>query len=324
MSDINVENKRVDVFLHEMILEKGIKTFSRTFLKDNWGELIEVNGSFPKPSYKLRDADDVKIDWKKVESLKQVIIDADRIEAEDGNLDILYEDGDILILDKPKGVPVHPGVGNPNGTLANIVKGYLEEKDEYDPLLKRAGIVHRLDKSVGGLIIFAKRVVVQQELQKQFEEHTVRKIYLAEVVSKNVGEELKRYFPEKELDVDEEIANLEERDFVLGDDWYRVEGYIGRSGVNRIKMEFKRYQEGNSKYALSFVKPVSSTKVLVIIKTGRMHQIRASLSYFGMHIEGDTLYQSSTGGRTPETIALRSIFLAFNDMEGEYFSISKV
>ena len=222
------------------------------------------------------------------------------------------------MLKKPKGISVHPGVNNTKDTLANFVVGYLTKNGEYDATMDRGGVVHRLDKSVSGLIVFAKNKIMQKHLQKQFENHTVQKIYLADIVmGENTKAEVFSKIPEKEIDpqtvIDEFVRNggIEE-----GNEWLKVEGYIGRSSVNRKKTIFKTYPSGNAKYALSFIRFLSKEKALVVIKTGRMYQIRASLEYLGIYIKGDTLFQTLKGGDTPNAIELESIYLAFEDMQG--------
>jgi 23S rRNA pseudouridine1911/1915/1917 synthase len=315
--------KRLDVFLFESLKRRGYDKFSRNFLQENWEKLVFVNDSLPKYSYKLKAEDKIRINWEKIKELEESIDRSKEILAEEGNLNVLFEEEDFLIVDKPKGMVVHPGIGNPSNTLVNKVRGYLEEKGEYDKGLKRVGLVHRLDKGVSGVIVFAKTSQMQEHLQKQFEEHKVKKIYLAKVEYKRIPPEIEKLFPEGNMDIQREIEQLENTDFDFGDDWYRVEGYIGRSNRNRIKMLFRRYKGGGSRQAISYIKPISKEKVLISIKTGRMHQIRATLNYLGINIKGDTLYEKSMGKSIPEEIALRSIFLSFNDLDGGYFSISK-
>ena len=316
--------KRLDLFLLESLKENGYSNFSRSFLKDNWDNLISVNNSFPKPSYKIKSEDKIEINWEKIKEVERNTDRSEKIIGEQGDLDILYEDKDFLILDKSKGVVVHPGVGNLSNTLANKVRGYLEEQGEYDKNLKRVGLVHRLDKGVSGIMVFAKTPSMQDSLQKQFENHTVKKIYLAEVEYKSVNPDFERLIPNEKLDICSEIEDIENRKFVFDKSWYNVEGYIGRSSKNRIKMLFRRYSSNNGKKAISYIKPVSKNSLLISIETGRMHQIRATLEYLGLYIKGDTLYQKTKGKKIPEKIALKSVFLSFYDLNNEYFSICKI
>jgi 23S rRNA-/tRNA-specific pseudouridylate synthase len=172
-------------------------------------------------------------------------------------------------------------------------------------------------------MVFAKTLRMQKHLKEQFEKHEVKKVYLAEIEYKQLRRGIKKFFPKKELDIDEEIAKLEESNFKCSRDWLKAEGYITRSKGNRVKMQYRRYMGRTSKRALSYIKPISNEQVLVVIKTGRMHQIRATLEYYGIGIKGDTLYGISKSTTLPEKIALESIFLGFKELDGDDFTIIK-
>jgi 23S rRNA pseudouridine1911/1915/1917 synthase len=317
--------KRLDVFLLEQLEQRGFEGFSRNYLTNNWGNLIKVNEQYSKPSYKLKVADEVSISMENVERLRDEMQRSEDIRAQEGDLDILFECESFLILEKPKGMVVHPGVGNREGTLANYVKGYLTAKGEFDSAVDRAGIVHRLDKAVSGLIVFAKTLSMQRHLKEQFEKHEVKKVYLADIEHKQRRRGIKKFFPpeEEKLDIQEEILKLEEDDFECDKTWFKAQGYIRRSPRNRVKMQFRSYMGRSSKRALSYIKPISQEQVLIVIKTGRMHQIRATLEYYGIGIKGDTLYGLSKSSTLPEEIALSSILLGFKELDGEDFTIIK-
>ncbi len=171
--------------------------------------------------------------------------------------------------------------------------------------MDRCGIVHRLDKGVSGLIVVAKNKGSQEYLKSQFKDNSVIKIYRAELEeSKNVEQNLdiKKYL--KELNIELQPWKS----------WEKMEGYIGRSSVNRYKMEFKKYEFGGSKYALSYIK-FFGKEVLIKIDTGRMHQIRSTLEYLGFHIKGDSLYGKSSDGN--EMIMLESVLLSFLNIDGK-------
>ncbi|MFA7677931.1 MAG: RluA family pseudouridine synthase [Candidatus Dojkabacteria bacterium] len=316
--------KRLDLFLSEYLKGKGYSVFSRAFLQENWGKLISVNNSFPKPSYRLKIDDKVVVNWEKIKRLESSLDRSENILGEEGDLDILFEEDSFLIVDKPKGIVIHPGIGNLSNTLANKVRGYLETKGEYEKDLKRAGLVHRLDKGVSGVMVFAKTSAMQENLQEQFESHRTKKIYLAQVRYKQLTPDFQNLIPAEKLDIYNEIERLESKNFVFNSEWHKVEGYIGRSDRNRIKMLFKRYKSKGARDSISYIKPISQDQLLISIETGRMHQIRATLEYMGIYIVGDTLYQKSKGKEIPDKIELRSIFLSFFDLNGEYFSICKI
>jgi len=303
---------RADAFV-----STNFKVHSRSFLKHNWETLISINGKSGKPSYKLRVGDVIEIADQEVDKLLEDHSYGEIIPQHHA-LDIVYEDKDFMIINKPKNLVVHPGVGNPKDTLVNYVVEYLQSKEEYDTRVERGGIVHRLDKPVSGLILFAKNAESQLYFQKQFEEHKVEKIYLAKIEYGNsFNNELKEKIPTKPLDVSEELDKLVENNFETDESWLKVEGYIGRSSINRMKMIFKTYSFNHGRAALSYVKPVSEDEFLVIIKTGRMYQIRATFEYLGANIVGDTLFTSLKGGAIPDAIELESILLSCNDMQGK-------
>jgi 23S rRNA pseudouridine1911/1915/1917 synthase len=306
------QGNRADAFV-----SNNFKVHSRSFLKHNWERLISINGQSGKPSYKLRKGDVLEILDQEVDKLLEEHSFGEII-PQHHSLDIVYEDKDFLIINKPKNLVVHPGVGNPRDTLVNYVVEYLQSKNEYDTRMERGGIVHRLDKPVSGLILFAKNAEAQLYFQKQFEEHNVEKIYLAEVEYGNdINSELKAMIPHEPLDVSKELDTLVKNNFETDSSWLKIEGYVGRSSINRMKMVFKAYSFNHGRAALSYIKPISENEFLVIIKTGRMHQIRATIEYLGANIIGDTLYKTLKGGAAPDEIGLESILICCNDMQGK-------
>ncbi len=305
------ENKRADTFICE-----HFKVHSRSFLVKNWEKLVSINGKESKPSYRLRVGDSITVQEDEVDS---ILSDSsyDKIILQDYPLNIVYESDSYIVLNKPKGISVHPGVGNAKDTLANYIAGYLTKKKEYDTTIDRAGVVHRLDKPVSGLMLFAKNSEMQKYLQKQFEKHNVQKIYYAKVILReDTSKEVFEKLPKTKVSATEVIDDFV-RTSDLGSEWLKAEGYIGRSSVNRRKMIFKPYPFDNAKYSLSYFRFLSDNEVLVVIKTGRMYQIRASLEYLGIYIEGDTLFQTLKGGETPAAIELESVLLSFEEPSGK-------
>ena len=195
------------------------------------------------------------------------------------DLDIVYEDDHLLILNKPAGLVVHPGAGNQNGTLVNgLLSHNLEQKN-----LPRAGIVHRLDKDTTGLMMVAKTLEAHNALVNQLQEREVKREYLA-LVSKEV---------------------------IAGD---TIEANIGRHARDRKKMTV--HTTGGGKTAITHYRVekrlLNHTLLRVNLETGRTHQIRVHLSWKHMPIVGDRVY----GGRTkvPANIdeALRQQLQRFN------------
>lgn len=300
--------QRIDKCLVDILKDFEINIPSRSFLQQLIGEKVLVNGEVVKRSYKLKEGDTLEIDKEAFEkALKEVDLSSSII-PQKKELETVYENTNYIILNKEKGMVVHPGVGNSKNTLANYIRGYLEGKEEYDPLVDRAGIVHRLDKGVSGLMVVAKNKGMQEFLKKQFQSHTVEKVYRMQTEK----------FKESELDRLEIM-----KDFSLNDDleinnrWLTVKGYIGRSRSNRIRMEFKSYEFGGSKSAVSHFLRTGEEIFLVKIDTGRMHQIRTTLFYLGRYIIGDSLYTPSSRIFTPKSIELESVYLSFKDLSGE-------
>jgi len=293
---------RVDSLLSEVLKEKAL---TRSIIQKHIKNGCKVNGKECKKSYRLKEGDTLYIDEAYWDSVKQDLDLSKDILSQKGDLDIRYEDDDLIVLYKPKDLVVHPGVGNNDNTLANHVRYYLESKGEYDSLLDRAGIVHRIDKGVSGLMVVAKRKSVQEYLKGEFSKKRVIKIYHAYLEESNKLEQ--------EIDLKEYLKKMN-INLLPWKSWEKVEGYIGRSGVNRYKMEFKKYEFGGSKYALSYIKSFGKD-VLIKIDTGRMHQIRSTLEYLGYHIKGDSLYGNSKDGN--EVIMLESVLLSFLNINGK-------
>ncbi|GAB4161434.1 MAG: RluA family pseudouridine synthase [Candidatus Dojkabacteria bacterium] len=298
---------------------------SRSMLVKELAKFSTVNNSVAKPSYRLRAGDLLEIDIEKLlKILNEVALlnqQAEQILPEKGDLNIIAETADFLIVNKPAGMVVHPGVANMNGTLANYLKFYLEAEAPLDPNLKRAGIVHRLDKGVSGLMVVAKTRKTQIELQNQFEKHLVTKLYLAEVV-KVRDTEYTKLQPEVAQEYLEVINEWNKNDKPL-ENWIWVEGYIGRDGRDRKKRLFKGFFFEGSKRAQTYFYPLGENKWLIKLVTGRMHQIRASFNYLGYAIVGDSMYGApqTSSKMNPDSISLTSVYLEF-ELFGVKYSYS--
>lgn len=244
--------KRLDAYLAE-----NIEGWSRSRLQrliDN--EDVLVNDKAVKPSYKVRENDDIEIDL--------VEAPVARFEPENIPLDIVFEDEFLAVINKPAGMVVHPGAGVQTGTLANAIAFHFAEsfaeQNRQDPDSIRIGIVHRLDKDTSGLIVVAKTDEIHEALSEQFRERQVYKSYIALVHGS----------PEQKIG--------------------KVEAPIGRNKHNRLRMKVATH--GRSALSLWKVRKRYDKFTLldIEIKTGRTHQIRVHTAYINHPVVGDEIY----------------------------------
>ena len=221
-------------------------------------EKIQVNKKSQKPSYKVQEGDILTVEEEKpVET---------SLKAQDIPVEVIYEDKDIIVVNKPKGMVVHPANGNPDGTLVNAILSICKDSLSGIGGEIRPGIVHRLDKDTSGLLIIAKNDESHIKMSEQIKNREVKKIYIA-LVRGNVKE--------KEATIDMPI---------------------GRSTKDRKKMAVTK----KGKNAVTHFKVLERfngyTLLEVRIETGRTHQIRVHLSEIGYPIVGDMVYSN---GKNP-------------------------
>ena len=248
MAKIKDHNKRIDV-----VLSNNINKYSRSYIKKLInGDYVRVNHLLVKASHKVFEGDHIEMVIP-----SPVKVD---IEPEDIPIDIVYEDEDLIIINKKQGMVVHPAPGNYTGTLVNALLYHCSSLSGINGVL-RPGIVHRIDKDTSGLLMVAKNDYAHQSLAKQLKEHSVQRKYIAlteGVIHKEKG-----------------IINLP----------------IGRHPTYRKKMAVV---SKNSKPAVTYFKVLErftkNTLIEAVLETGRTHQIRVHMEYIGYPLVGDSTY----------------------------------
>src|ERR1700694_3147708 len=244
--------QRLDRFLTTILSDLSRTTVQQ--LITNGSAL--VNGQKSKPGYMLRDGDEIQI------SSTATAADAVPARPTAMHLDIVYEDQDLLVVNKPAGMVVHPALGHYDDTLVNALLAYLPALQESDETM-RPGIVHRLDKDTSGLIIVAKNARAQAALLEQMQRHAIIKRYLA-LVDGNVALD--------QGSIDAPIGR---------DPRHRQQMAITAVGSREARTHFKVLE----RYA-------RHTLLLLQLETGRTHQIRLHLKAIGNPVMGDPVYGS--------------------------------
>ena len=245
----NEESKRIDAYISENT--EYSRTAAQRLIEEN---KIIVNGKKEKASYKVQNGDKIEIEEEPAKEIE--------LKAQDIPLEILYEDDDIIVVNKPKGMVVHPANGNPDGTLVNAIMSICKDSLSGIGGEIRPGIVHRLDKNTSGAIIIAKNDKAHINLSEQLKNHEINKTYIALVRG------------------------------IVKENNATINMPIGRSKKDRKKMDVDK----NGKEAITHFKVLrrykDCTLLEINIETGRTHQIRVHLSHIGYPIIGDEVYSN--------------------------------
>ena len=244
------DNKRIDAYISQKESD-----FSRTAIQRMIEQgKIRVNGSLVKVSYKVQSGDKIEIEKEKAKEIQ--------LKAQYIPLEILYQDDDIIVVNKPKGMVVHPANGNLDGTLVNAIMAICKDSLSGIGGEIRPGIVHRLDKNTSGAIIIAKNDKAHINLSEQLKNHEIKKTYIALVRG------------------------------IVKENNATINMPIARSKNDRKKMAVDK----NGKEAITHFKVLerfdNCTLLEINIETGRTHQIRVHLSHIGYPIIGDDVYSN--------------------------------
>ena len=269
---------RIDRFLSEKN-EEISRSYLQKLLKE---KQITVNNAPVKANYKIQAEDFIRVelpDMEEPDILPEYI-----------PLDILYEDKDVLVINKPKDMVVHPSAGHTSGTLVNAVMFHCKENLSGINGVLRPGIVHRIDKDTTGALLICKNDTAHRDLAEQLKEHSIKRRYRAIVA-----------------------GNLKE-------DEGTIEGPIGRHPIDRKKMAIN-YKNG--KEAVTHYKVLerfkNATYVECRLETGRTHQIRVHMTSIGHPLLGDEVYGSGKNPYHLQGQALHAMILGFvHPSTGEY------
>lgn len=243
-----VKEEQVGLRLDKYLTEATGKT--RSFIQNNL-TILKVNDKDVKLSYKVNLGDEITIEFREVEDLELKPVNL--------NLDIIYEDEDLAVINKPKGLVVHPACGHKNDTLVSGIMYQIKDLSGIGGVM-RPGIIHRLDKDTSGLIVIAKNDDAHLKLSEQLKDHTMYREYHAITIG------------------------------LINEDRGKIIAPIGRDKLERTKMAIVK----DGKYAITHFEVIErfkqNTYLKCVLETGRTHQIRVHLAYIGKPILGDPLY----------------------------------
>lgn len=216
---------------------------------------VLVNGNIIKTNYKVNINDNIEVDDNFNSPLK--------IKKQDIDFKVMFEDDSLIIINKPSGLVVHPGNGNPDGTLVNGLLNYTSSLSDNNGEF-RPGIVHRIDKDTSGILIVAKNNVIHEKLAKMISTKQIKREYTALLIG-----EFKH-------------------------DSATIDAPIGRDRANRKMMSVTSINSKNAVTHLTVIKKFKGyTLVKLILETGRTHQIRVHMKYIGYPIYNDPLYTTN-------------------------------
>lgn len=240
--------ERLDKAVTKLLIDKSRNYVTQLIEQD----LVTVNGQSVKSSYKVRANDEIEVGDFEIEEVD--------VEPENIPLDIVYEDSDVLVINKPVGLVVHPANGHYTGTVVNALLYHIKDLSGINGV-KRPGIVHRIDKDTSGLLLVCKNDFSHEKIAKQLENHSMYREYYAlvnGVIKENAG---------------------------------KVIAPIGRDKLDRFKMAVDNLGGKDAVTHFQVIERFNQYTLLSLkLETGRTHQIRVHMDYIGHPVEGDPLY----------------------------------
>jgi len=269
---------RIDAFLSSKF-EKYSRTYFQKLIENG---MVKVNGKNVRSNYKVKIDDEIRVEIPEPQKLD--------VKPENIDIEVLYEDNDILIVNKPKGMVVHPAAGNYSGTLVNALMAYCGDSLSDINGIIRPGIVHRIDKDTSGVLVVAKNNSAHERLSSLLKKHNIKRIYVAVVYG------------------------------ILREDYGRIEAPIGRHPTERKKMAVNTKNGRNAVTHFRVLERFKDcTYVELRLETGRTHQIRVHMSYIGHPLVGDAVYGSKKQKYNVDGQALHAKVLGFvHPRTGEY------
>lgn len=248
---LNVDEESKDVRL-DVYLSDKLEGKSRSFVQNLIGEgCVFVNKSIKKSNYKLRQDDRIEINLP-----EPVLLD---VKPENIPLDIVYEDSDVIVVNKPQGMVVHPAAGVHEGTLVNALMAHCKDLSSINGVT-RPGIVHRIDKDTSGIIVVAKNDNAHNKLAEQLKDHSMTRRYIALVEG------------------------------IIKQDEGTVDAPLARHPIERIKIAVVKDGRKAVTHYRVCERYKNSTLVECRLETGRTHQIRVHMAYIGHPLVGDPVY----------------------------------
>lgn len=274
------EGTRIDKYLSQIFEDKSRSFIQGLIEKEN----VKVNNKVPKSNYKLKKTDTIEIFMPEPEILS--------VEAENIPIDIIYEDEDVIVVNKPQGMVVHPAPGNYNGTLVNALLYHCKDLSSINGII-RPGIVHRIDKDTSGILVIAKNDEAHNKLSDQLKDHSMKREYYALIEGR------------------------------LKNDSGTIDKPLARNKRDRLKIGICEDGKKSLTHYEVLERYNGYTLIKCVLETGRTHQIRVHMASIGFPLVGDPLYGFKRQKFKLEGQVLHAKTLGFiHPMNGKYMEFT--